>query len=120
MTWPLYSAGMLDAVVASSVIWTATARYILVGLKIVHDPQFASSMGAPVGQEHKLLQGPVHYGTVTALLTTCCFKSPSSVIPIGVLCGGDAIAALVGRRFGKQRLPWNENKVRLPCESLLT
>lgn len=120
LTWPLYPAGMVEAIVASSVIWAATARFVLVGLKIFPDPQFASSMGAPHGQEHKLLQGPVQYGTVIALLTTFCFKSPSSVIPIGVLCGGDAIAALVGRRFGKQCLPWNNNKVRLHCELLLT
>eukprot|EP00892_Ulva_mutabilis_P011811 jgi/Ulvmu1/9001/UM005_0092.1 len=113
MTWPLYSRSVVHGIVASSVVWVSTVQFLLVGLKIVHDPKFASSMGAPPGQEHTLLRGPVQYGTIIASLTMFRFKSPFSIIPIGVLCGGDAIAALIGNHFGTRRLPWNENKTVL-------
>jgi len=116
MTWPLYSTGIVNGIVASSVVWVSTIQFLLVGLKIVHDPHFASSMGAPPGQEHLLLQGPVQYGITVASLTVFSFKSPLSIIPIGVLCGGDAIAALVGSRFGRHRIPWNQSKVR--CQNV--
>lgn len=113
MTWPLYSDNIVSGIVASSVVWLSAAKFLLVGLKVIHDPNFASSMGAASGQEHILLQGPVQYGTVIATLTMTHFKSPFSIVPIGVLCGGDAMAALFGSRYGEQRLPWNKNKVRL-------
>lgn len=119
LTWPLYSNGITEAVVASSVVWASTAKFVLVGLKVLHDPQFASSMGAAPGQEHLLLQGPVHYGTVIATLTMFRFKTSFSVVPIGVLCGGDAFAAIIGRWYGKRRLPWNHNKVRTPKHDYL-
>lgn len=111
MMWPLYNSGMIDGVVASTVVWGSTVQFLLVGLKIVHDPTFASSMGAPPGQEHLLLRGPVQYGIAIATLTAFFFKSPFSIIPIGILCGGDATAALAGSRFGVRRVPWNQNKV---------
>lgn len=110
MTWPLYSDNIVSGIVASSVVWLSAAKFLLVGLKVIHDPNFASSMGAASGQEHILLQGPVQYGTVIATLTMTHFKSPFSIVPIGVLCGGDAMAALFGSRYGEQRLPWNKNK----------
>jgi CDP-diglyceride synthetase len=121
LTWPLYPGkGAACAVVASSVVWLATARFVLVGAGLMKDRSLVESVGHGQGQEHMLLRGPTQYGTVIAAITMASFKTPTSVVAIGVLCGGDAMAALLGRRFGKHRIPWNKDKVRFKLMFLYT
>lgn len=65
------------------------------------------------GNRKELLRGPLLYGTIIGVLTMLFWRnSPSGVAAIAVLCAGDGLADIVGRRLGcSNRLPYSPNKV---------
>jgi dolichol kinase len=114
LSWLLFPGiNKPSATVAASVTVLATFKFVLAGLGIWPDPLLADGMGN-TGEEWKLLQGPLQYGVAVTLVTLQAFRRPLACITIGVLCGGDACAALVGSSIGQRRLPWNRAKVSAP------
>jgi dolichol kinase len=75
------------------------------------DPHLVKAVGHGPGTERLLLQGPLQYGCVASIISALAFCTPTGVIALGVLCFGDATAALIGKRYGRFRLPWNASKV---------
>ncbi len=65
------------------------------------------------GDRRELLRGPLLYGTIIGTLTIIFWReSPSGVTAIAVLCAGDGLADIVGRRLGAaNRLPYSPDKV---------
>jgi phytol kinase len=37
-------------------------------------------------------------------------QHPAGLMAISMMCGGDGLADIIGRRFGSSKLPWNSNK----------
>ena len=112
LTWPLFPApSLLTNCVAASVVGAATVQFILVGTGVIKDKRLVNGVGHGPGHERKLLEGPTQYGIVLTAATAAAFRKPLSVVLIGVLCAGDATAALVGRAIGRIPLPWCKNKV---------
>ena len=67
------------------------------------------SMG---GSRRELLRGPLYY-VLSVMASTALFwrDSPVGVLILGLMCGGDGLADIVGRRLGgTARLPWNAQK----------
>ncbi len=60
----------------------------------------------------ELLRGPLYYVLVLLAATTLYWRdSPVGVVAFSLMCGGDGLADIVGRRFGgRARLPWNAAK----------
>ncbi len=59
----------------------------------------------------EILRGPLFYGIVFVALTMIYWKdSPIGILALMLMCGGDGLADVIGRRFGKSRLPWNAGK----------
>lgn len=112
LCWPMFPATSLVKLAAASIPFLGTAQFVLVGSGLVKDAAFVKGIGHEPGQERMLLRGPVQYGICSTVLTMAAFRTPLSVIPICVLCAGDAAAALYGYYKGKNKLPWNESKVR--------
>lgn len=56
------------------------------------------------GDPRDALGGPLCYTLVLLALTLCLFKSVIAYIAVTQLCFGDAMAEIVGRRFGGQML----------------
>ncbi|KAL4199904.1 hypothetical protein AMTRI_Chr03g147130 [Amborella trichopoda] len=59
----------------------------------------------------ELLRGPLYY--VLALIYCTLFywrESPIGVISLAMMCAGDGVADVLGRRFGNHKLPFNKQK----------
>ena len=65
------------------------------------------------GSRQELLRGPFLYGAVIAGITAAYWRdSPIGVTAIAVLCAGDGLADIVGRRYGaSNKLPHSPHKV---------
>lgn len=64
----------------------------------------------------RLLKGPLLYGVVIVASTLWFWRdAPAGVMGLAVLCMGDGLAEVVGRRFGVSKLPHNRQKVRGIC-----
>lgn len=87
-----------------------TMQFLLVGLGIMRDEGSVQSMTRH-GDRREILRGPLFYGIVFVVLTLLYWReSPIGIIALMVLCGGDGLADIMGRRFGAQKLPWNKGK----------
>jgi phytol kinase len=63
------------------------------------------------GDPREILRGPLYYGIMFVLLTIIFWKeSPVGMTALMIMCGGDGIADLVGRRFNSGRLPHSPDK----------
>ena len=60
----------------------------------------------------ELLRGPLYYVLVLMAATTTYWReSPVGVVAMSLMCGGDGLADVVGRRLGRgNALPWNPAK----------
>ncbi|KAJ8550790.1 hypothetical protein K7X08_000160 [Anisodus acutangulus] len=110
LCWPMFSSGHQGAILAALIPGLNIIKMLLLGLGIWKDDATVKSMSR-FGDHRELLKGPLYY----ALAITCACAvywrySPISIGLICNLCAGDGIADIVGRRFGKQKLPYNKNK----------
>lgn len=95
---------------AALVPFAITAQFILVGTGIMRDPAAVRSMSR-TGDRREILRGPLLYGIVFVVLTLVYWtKSPIGIIALMLLCGGDGLADIVGRRVNSPRIPWNRKK----------
>jgi L-ascorbate metabolism protein UlaG (beta-lactamase superfamily) len=63
------------------------------------------------GDRREILRGPLFYGIVFVALTLLFWKdSPVGMVALMLMCGGDGVADIVGRKYGKSKLPWNRDK----------
>jgi phytol kinase len=63
------------------------------------------------GDPRELLRGPLMYGIVFVAVTLIFWTdSPVGVILLMLLCGGDGLADVVGRRYGRAKLPRQRDK----------
>ena len=59
----------------------------------------------------ELLRGPLYYVLIMAAVTVTYWReSATGLLVIALMCGGDGLADIVGRRFGAAKLPHNHNK----------
>ena len=68
--------------------------------------------GSCGGCRRELLRGPLYYVLVLLGVTLYYWReSPAGFVAVALMCGGDGIADIVGRQFGKGNpLPHNSNK----------
>jgi len=63
------------------------------------------------GDRREILRGPLSYGLVIVSATLIFWRTaPAGVVALMLLCGGDGLADIVGRRWGTARLPFNPAK----------
>lgn len=108
--WPLFSnSGVAPYIAAFSVAINAV-RMLVIGFGIMKDPVVVKAMTRE-GDYKELRKGPFYYGLTITLATTFLWRvSPLAPIIIANLCAGDGFADLVGRKFGKSKLPYNPRK----------
>nr|XP_043620895.1 probable phytol kinase 3, chloroplastic [Erigeron canadensis] len=110
LCWPLFSSGWQGAILAALVPGVNIANVLLIGLGIVKDEATVKSMSR-YGDYRELIKGPMYYAIT---ITLCCAiywrTSPIAIAAICNLCAGDGIADIIGRRFGKKKLPYNTDK----------
>jgi phytol kinase len=110
LCWLLFHDGYWARFLAAFVPFAITLQFILVGTGMVKDESAVRSMSRS-GDRREILRGPLYYGIVFVVLTLVFWKdSPTGMIALMLLCGGDGLADIVGRRFGRSRIPWNREK----------
>lgn len=110
LCWLLFSGENQSRWLAALVPAVITLQFALIGLGVLKDEDAVQAMSRS-GNRRELLYGPLQYGVVF-VLTTLLFwtNSPVGIVALMILCGGDGLADVIGRRFGHARLPLNPNK----------
>lgn len=95
---------------AALVPFAITAQFALVGLGIIKDEASVQAMSR-TGDRREILRGPLYYGIMFVLLTIIFWKdSPVGITALMIMCGGDGVADLIGRRFNSSKLPYSPSK----------
>jgi phytol kinase len=110
LCWLLFNQATSARYLASLVPLTITIQFLLVGVGIMKDEAAVQAMSR-TGDPREILRGPLFYGIVFVLLTIIYWKdSPIGMVALMLMCGGDGLADILGRRWGKVKLPWAGGK----------
>lgn len=108
--WLLFDAAPAARFLAALVPGLITVQFALVGLGILQDPAAVQAMSR-TGDRREILRGPLYYGLIFVALTLVYWlDSPIGITALMLVCGGDGLADVLGRRFGARKLPWNAHK----------
>lgn len=110
MSWPLFSASEDARYIAAIVPLANFLRLLIYGLKLATNEALVNAVSRK-GSPEELLRGPMYY--VMALIFCTIFfwrETPIGMVSLAMMCGGDGIADIIGRRFGQYKLPYNNEK----------
>lgn len=87
-----------------------TVQFALIGFGLIKDEASVRAMSRS-GDRREILRGPLFYGIAFVTLTLVFWReTPIGMIALMLLCGGDGIADVVGRRVPSPKLPWSREK----------
>ena len=110
LTWLLFDNAPAARWMAAAVPFAITVQFALIGLGIIKDEASVKSMSRS-GNPRELLRGPLFYGIAFVALTVLFWKdSPIGIVALMLLCGGDGVADLAGRKIKSAKLPWSPEK----------
>lgn len=119
LTWPLYTANWYSRYFALAVPIMFVLLFLAIGTGKVKNEAFVTSMSRS-GEASELLKGTLYYAILVAIVTLLWFYAPSSglanatpiaLIVMGCLAGGDGLADVFGRRYGKHKYSvWGSEK----------
>jgi len=113
LCWLLFSDVPGSRYLAALVPLTITLQFILVGTGVIHDEAAVKAMSR-TGDRREILRGPLFYGVAFVMLTILYWKdSPIGIVALMLMCGGDGLADIFGRKYGRHNLPWNPRKTWL-------
>ena len=110
LCWLMYPNVPISRWLAALVPLLITVQFALVGTGVVEDEAAVKAMSR-TGDRREILRGPLFYGLVFVAVTLLYWKDSLIGIPaLMMMCGGDGIADLVGRRVRSFKLPWSRKK----------
>jgi phytol kinase len=110
LCWLLYQDTLSARFLAALVPLAITFQFFLVGSGILHDESAVKAMSR-TGDRREILRGPLYYGIVFVVLTILYWtRTPIGMTALMLMCGGDGLADIMGRRFGNVKLPWSQTK----------
>jgi phytol kinase len=110
LCWLLFPGEWYDRYLAALVPGLITVQFALIGFGIVKDDASVKAMSRS-GDPKEILRGPLYYGIMFVALTILFWKdSPIGIAALMMMCGGDGIADIVGRRFTSPKLPHSPEK----------
>ena len=110
LCWLMYPDVHLSRWLAALVPLVITTQFALVGTGIIKDEAAVRAMSR-TGDRREILRGPLFYGLVFIAVTLIYWKDSLIGIPaLMMMCGGDGIADIVGRRVRSPMLPWSPEK----------
>lgn len=108
--WLLFNNTPSARYLAALVPLAITLQFVLVGTGIIGDQAAVQAMSR-TGDRREILRGPLFYGLSFVLITAIYwYDSPVGIVALMLMCGGDGLADILGRRYGVRRLPWNPSK----------
>lgn len=110
LCWPFYSPEPTARYFAALVPLAITLQFIGIGVGWLEDPDAVQAMTRN-GDPKEILKGPLFYGLVFIICTIGFWRtSPVGILALMMMCGGDGLADIVGRRLGVHKLPFNPEK----------
>lgn len=110
LSWPFFSFEPGARYLAALVPLSITVQFVGIGLGLVEDPDAVQAM-TRTGNPQDVLKGPLYYGLVFVACTIGFWRSsPVGILALMMMCGGDGLADIVGRRWGIHKLPFNADK----------
>lgn len=110
LCWPLFPNDQLSRFLAALVPFLFSLQFLLIGIGILRDDAAVQAMSR-TGDRREILRGPLFYGIIFVVITIVYwYDSPIGIIALMLMCGGDGLADILGRRFGHRKLPWNDEK----------
>lgn len=108
--WILFSDAWSARYFAALIPLAITLQFVAVGTGLIKDPAAIEAM-TRTGDRTELLRGPLYYGLIFVICTLVFWRtSPVGVLALMVMCGGDGLADIVGRRLGHRKLPFSTDK----------
>jgi phytol kinase len=110
LCWLLFPDVPISRYLAALVPLLITVQFALVGAGIIKDEAAVDAM-TRTGNPREILRGPLFYGIMFVILTTVYWKdSPIGIAALMMMCGGDGVADIVGRRVHSPKLFWSREK----------
>jgi phytol kinase len=110
LCWLLFTPADAARFLAALVPFAITIQFALVGLGVMKDQAAVEAMSR-TGDRREILHGPLYYGIVFVLLTILFWMdSPIGIVALMMLCGGDGLAEIIGRRWGQRKIFRKGNK----------
>ena len=110
LCWIMYPDLPISRWLAALVPFVITTQFVLVGTGLLKDEAAVKAMSR-TGDRREILRGPLFYGIVFILMTLIYWKdSPIGIPALMMMCGGDGIADIVGRRVNSPKLIWSREK----------
>ena len=110
LCWLMFPDVAVSRYLAALVPLLVTAQFVLVGTGIMKDDAAVQAM-TRTGDPREILRGPLFYGIMMVVLTIVYWKdSPIGITALMMMCGGDGIADIIGRRVKSPKLFWSPEK----------
>ena len=110
VAWNFFSIAWHARWLAALIPSTVLIQFVLIVSERVTRQGLVTSM-TRTGEPRELLRGPFAYGVVFVVCTLVFWKhSPVGVVCMMLLCGGDGFSDVIGRRFGRRKLPLQQQK----------
>ena len=110
LCWLLFDPRDVNRYLAALVPLAFTIQFLLIGTGVINDEASVKAMSRS-GDRREILRGPLYYGIIFVLLTIIFWKSsPIGIVGLMLMCGGDGLADIFGRKWGSVKLPWNKGK----------
>ncbi len=112
VTWMLFSGEIVSHYIAVIVPLLFVLQFITIGIGVIKNESFVASMSRS-GDPRELLQGTLYYSIVMVLMTYFWFyvpstgisnANPTALLIIGCVSGGDGLADIIGRKFGRKKI----------------
>lgn len=110
LCWLLFDSNPINKYLAALVPLAFSLQFLLIGIGVIKDEASVKAMSRS-GDPREILRGPLFYGLIFVILTIAYWKNtPIGIVGLMLMCGGDGLADIFGRKWGKLKLPWNTDK----------
>jgi len=110
LCWLMFPDVPASRYLAALVPLLITIQFFLVGIGVIKDEAAVQAMTRTANPK-EILRGPLFYGIAFVILTVVYWKdSPIGITALMMMCGGDGIADIVGRRVRSPKLFWSPEK----------
>ena len=110
LCWLLFNDQAAAPFLAAVVPLGITLQFALVGSGLIKDQASVDAMSR-TGDRREILRGPLFYGIAFVVLTILFWReTPIGMVALMILCGGDGLADVLGKRITSPKLPWSQRK----------
>ncbi len=110
LCWLFFPDEPISRYLAAAIPFLISLQFLFVGLGWMKDQASVDAMTRR-GDRSEILRGPLIYGIAFVILTIIFWTDlPAGVVALMMLSGGDGLADIFGKRFGKVPLPWSKKK----------